>query len=162
MYQKISVNKWRLPNTVIRLYNSIISDESYLSGRPTIEGTGISPFVIGMFHDGGDSIDVLCNLYDLPKHKIEDAIEYYKKLKRPVYSRKKFARFSRAFRRKLDREKIERIKELDKIIDTQENRMVAIAAKENILRIEAEAQTFHHNEKQKSILRELGLEHLIK
>lgn len=165
MYQKVSVNKWRLPNTVIRLYNSIISNENYLSGSPTIEGTRISPFVIAMFHEGGDSIDVLCNLYDIPKHKIKDAIEYCEKLKRPIYSRKKMAAFSRTFRRKLEREKTQRIRAQQIIIEKEKNLKAQIAAEEEILRIENEARKpppFHHNEKQKSILRELGLVHLIK
>lgn len=44
------------------------------SGRPVIDGTGISTAIISERYKAGDSVEILANDYNQPPHKIEEAI----------------------------------------------------------------------------------------
>lgn len=57
--------------------NPLISiNPEICSGCPVIEGTRINPEIIYNMNKAGDSRDMLSQLYDLPYHKIDAAIEY--------------------------------------------------------------------------------------
>lgn len=58
---------------------SVVIDPEHQFGQPIIADTNVLAETLFLLNKGGESIKFLSNLYDLPKKKIVDAIEFYKK-----------------------------------------------------------------------------------
>jgi uncharacterized protein (DUF433 family) len=59
----------------------IVMTPGISSGRPTIAGTGIPATVVWQRARAGETLDALADDYDVPKEKLEKAIEYVDRLK---------------------------------------------------------------------------------
>ncbi len=56
--------------------HSIVVDPKHRFGEPVIEGTNISADVIASMVEGGDSIEMIADIYRLKPNQIEDAVNY--------------------------------------------------------------------------------------
>lgn len=88
------MDKRLYPDTVTRLYKSIVSDDERQFGSPIIEGTRINAWVIAGFVNAGDAPEFIAELYGISVEQVNDAVIYYKKIKNPVKDKIKFRKFS--------------------------------------------------------------------
>jgi uncharacterized protein (DUF433 family) len=56
---------------------NVVVDPKRQFGQPIIKGTNIQTATIRNLHLAGESIENICNLYDLDKEAVEDALSYY-------------------------------------------------------------------------------------
>ncbi len=79
---KIEFNKENLAERYFPLNNSkrIVVDPKYQFGQPVITGTRIKAEIISDFYKAGESLNLICRLYDLSKEQVKDAISYYQKI----------------------------------------------------------------------------------
>lgn len=56
---------------------NIVIDPHHQFGSPTITGTNIRALIIKDFYKSGESVENICNLYNLTEKQVLDAIHYY-------------------------------------------------------------------------------------
>jgi uncharacterized protein (DUF433 family) len=56
---------------------NIVVDPRHQFGSPTITGTNIKALIINDFYKSGESVENICNLYNITKIQVLDAIQYY-------------------------------------------------------------------------------------
>lgn len=56
---------------------SIVIDPHHQFGSPTITGTNIKVLIINDFYKSGESVENICNLYNITEKQVLDAIQYY-------------------------------------------------------------------------------------
>ncbi|MEO8145994.1 MAG: DUF433 domain-containing protein [Bacteroidia bacterium] len=56
---------------------SIVVDPENQFGQPVIEGTNIRVETIYNFYKAGDSIELICELYNISNNNVKDAIEFF-------------------------------------------------------------------------------------
>lgn len=80
--KKIEFNSEGLAERYFPLDNSrnIVIDPQHQFGHPTITGTNIKVLTINSFYEGGESVENICNLYDLELTQVQDALNYYKRV----------------------------------------------------------------------------------
>ena len=58
---------------------SVVIDPNHQFGQPTIVGTNIKVKTIYLLYEGDESIENICDLYDLNHKQVDDAIKYCEK-----------------------------------------------------------------------------------
>lgn len=56
---------------------NIVIDPHHQFGSPTITGTNIKALIINDFYKSGESVENICNLYNITEIQVLDAIQYY-------------------------------------------------------------------------------------
>lgn len=56
---------------------NIVIDPRHQFGSPTIAGTNIKTLIINDFYKSGESVENICNLYNITEKQVLDAIQYY-------------------------------------------------------------------------------------
>lgn len=76
---KIEFGKSGLAEKFYPLSNSssIVIDPKHQFGSPTITGTNIKALIIKEFYSSGETVDSICEFYDLTEKQVTDAIKYY-------------------------------------------------------------------------------------
>lgn len=59
---------------------SVVIDPEHQFGQPVISETNVLAETLFLLNKGGESIKFLTSLYNLPRNKVVDAIEFYKKV----------------------------------------------------------------------------------
>lgn len=78
------LNKVEFKNKLAEKYfplagsKNIVVDPKYQFGHPIITGTRIKAEIVGDFYEGGESIQTLCEAYNLTEEQVKDAITYYR------------------------------------------------------------------------------------
>ena len=77
--QKIQFGSNGLAERYFPLDNSknIVIDPHHQFGSPTIAGTNIKALIIHDFYKSGESVENICNLYNITEKQVLDAIQYY-------------------------------------------------------------------------------------
>jgi len=78
---KIQFNSNNLAEKYYPLEGSknIVVDPKFQFGQPVIDGTRIKAELISDYYNAGESVDLICSIYNLKKEQVEDAVTYYKK-----------------------------------------------------------------------------------
>lgn len=82
---KIEFDSDGLAKRYFPLNNSknIVIDPKHQFGSPTITGTNIKTLIINDFYKSGESVENICNLYNITEIQVLDAIQYYNRAAHP-------------------------------------------------------------------------------
>lgn len=58
----------------------VVVDPQIAFGQPVVRGTGVRTATLHRLHEGGESVDTIASLYDLPRSDVEVAVEFERAL----------------------------------------------------------------------------------